>query len=183
MKSLNYSVGKAVAGKALAVAALMVLVTVGAAYAVPSAIAPSFSGTGLDGRQISSRQLSGKAYIVNFFASWCPPCRAEIPDMVELQKAYNAKGFTFVGVAVNENDESMRKFMKMNGITYPVMMADQQLVSAYGRFIEGGLRSIPTSFVVNRSGKIIRVVPGARSRADFEKMIIEALKPAAKTLK
>jgi len=178
MKSLKFPVDKA-----LAMAALMLLLTVGAASAAPSAIAPSFSGTGLDGRQISSRQLSGKAYIVNFFASWCPPCRAEIPDMVALQNAYKAKGFTFIGIAVNENDESMRKFMKTNGITYPVMMADQKIVSAYGRFVEGGLRAIPTSFVVNRSGNIIRVVPGARSKADFEKMIVEALKPSVKTLK
>ena len=67
--------------------------------------------------------------------------------------------------------------MKTNGITYPVMLADQKMVGAYGRFIEGGLRSIPTSFVVNRSGRITQVITGARSKAEFEKMILDALKP------
>lgn len=164
-------------GAAVFLAALMVLLSATVAAAASSALAPAFSGVGMDGKTVSSRQLAGKAYIVNFFASWCPPCRAEIPDMVELQKKYKAKGFTFVGVAVNENDESIKNFMKTNGITYPVMLADQKMVGAYGRFIEGGLRSIPTSFVVNRSGRITQVITGARSKAEFEKMILDALKP------
>jgi len=140
--------------------------------------APAFSAVGIDGKAVSSRQFAGKAYIVNFFASWCPPCRAEIPDMVALQKAYKAKGFTFIGVAVNENDDSIKSFMKSSGINYPVVMADQKLVNAYGRYVEGGIRSIPTTFVVNRSGQITQIITGARSKAVFEKAILDAMKPA-----
>jgi len=169
-------VKRAVAGPAVIAAALMIFFTAGAAGGAQAPLAPAFSAVGVDGKAVSSRQLAGKAYIVNFFASWCPPCRAEIPDMVALQNAYKAKGFTFVGVAVNENDESIKSFMKSNGISYPVVMADQKLVGAYGRYVEGGIRSIPTSFVVNRSGRIIQIVSGARSKAVFEKMILDALK-------
>ncbi|MBN1278313.1 MAG: TlpA family protein disulfide reductase [Chlorobium sp.] len=168
---------KMAAGPAVFMAALLILFTVGIAGAAQSPVAPAFSGTGMDGKTVSSGQLAGKAYIVNFFASWCPPCRAEIPDMVELQKKYGVKGFTFIGAAVNENEVSIKKFMKANGITYPVILADQKIVSAYSRYVPGGLRSIPTTFVVDRSGKITRVFSGVRSKADFEKMILDALKP------
>lgn len=140
--------------------------------------APAFSAVGIGGKTVSSAQFAGKAYIVNFFASWCPPCRAEIPDMVALQKAYKAKGFTFVGVAVSENEKSVTSFMKSSGINYPVVMADQKLVAAYGRYVEGGIRSIPTTFVVNRSGQITQVISGARDKAFFEKAILDASKPA-----
>lgn len=139
--------------------------------------APVFSAQTLDGKTISSKQLAGKAYIVNFFASWCPPCRAEIPDMVALQKVYQAKGFTFIGVAVNENDKSIRNFVKSSGINYPVVMANQQLVAAFSPHVSGGMSVIPTSFVINRSGQVTQVVTGARNKAVFEKMILEALKP------
>jgi peroxiredoxin len=140
--------------------------------------APAFSATGIDGKTVSSRQLAGKAYIVNFFASWCPPCRAEIPDMVALQKAYKVKGFTFIGVAMSDEENTVRSFMKSSGINYPVLMGNQQIVSSFGRYVEGGMRSIPTTFVVNRSGQITQVISGARGKAVFEKIILDALTPA-----
>ncbi|MGB8248568.1 MAG: TlpA disulfide reductase family protein [Chlorobium sp.] len=170
-------VKRVLSGPAVFAAALMVLFMTCSAGAAQAPLAPAFSAVGMDGKTVSSRQLAGKAYIVNFFASWCPPCRSEIPDMVQLQNTYKAKGFTFVGVAVNESDETIKSFMKSNGISYPVVMADQKLVGAYGRYVEGGIRSIPTSFVVNRSGRIVQIVSGARSKAVFEKMILDALRP------
>lgn len=160
------------------IAALLLFFAFPAAQAAEKIQAPAFSAVAVDGKAVSSRQFAGKAYIVNFFASWCPPCRSEIPDMVALQKAYRAKGFTFIGVAVSENDDSIKSFMKSTGINYPVIMADQKLINAYGRYVEGGIRSIPTTFVVNRSGQITQVITGARSKAVFEKVILDAMKPA-----
>ncbi len=141
-----------------------------------SPLAPDFAARSLDGKTVASAQFAGKVYIVNFFASWCPPCRAEIPDMVSLQQQYGRKGFTFVGVAVNETDPAIRSFISSNKITYPVVMADDKIVSAFGRYVTGGLSAIPTSFVVNSSGRITQVITGGRSRAVFEKIIVEALK-------
>lgn len=144
--------------------------------------APTFALRTLDGDALGSATLSGKAYIVNFFASWCPPCRAEIPDMVALQKKYGPKGFSFIGVAVSDSEVNIREFVRRSGIDYPVAMADQGVVSAFAPFVAGGLRSIPTSFVVDRKGRIIHVVAGARSGEVFEEMILEALgsKPDSK---
>ncbi|NTW52791.1 MAG: TlpA family protein disulfide reductase [Chlorobiaceae bacterium] len=133
--------------------------------------APSFSGVTIDGKPFSSASLKGKAYIVNFFATWCPPCRAEIPDMVTLQKAYAAKGFTFIGIAVNEKEPKVRKFIKDKGITYPVLMVTPAIVGTFNRYIEGGITGIPTSFVVDSSGNMTGVMVGPRSKAAFEQII------------
>ncbi len=142
--------------------------------ALPSA--PAFAARSLDGKTVASTQFAGKVYIVNFFASWCPPCRAEIPDMVSLQQQYGSKGFTFIGVAVNETEPSIRAFILKNKIDYPVVMADDNIVSAFGRYVTGGLSAIPTSFVINSSGRITQVITGGRSKEDFEKIIVDALK-------
>jgi thiol-disulfide isomerase/thioredoxin len=133
--------------------------------------APSFSGVTIDGKPFSSASLKGKAYIVNFFATWCPPCRSEIPDMVAIQKVYAARGFTFIGIAVNETEPSVKSFMKSNGITYPVLMATPALVSTFNRYIDGGITGIPTSFVVDSSGNVTQAMVGPRSRAMFEQII------------
>ncbi len=160
--------------------ALFFLSVVGALFASASAVAlplaPKFAAVSLDGKSVASSQFAGKAYIVNYFASWCPPCRSEIPDMVALQTKYGTKGFTFIGVAVNETEPAIRRFISSNKITYPVVMADDQMTNAFGRFVPGGLSAIPTSFVVNASGRVSMVITGARSKEVFEKIIIEAMR-------
>jgi thiol-disulfide isomerase/thioredoxin len=150
------------------------IVIAGDAFAEQST-APSFSGVTVDGRPFSSASLKGKAYIVNFFASWCPPCRAEIPDMVKVQRAWESKGFTFVGIAVNEQVPNVKNFKRQNGITYPVMMATPGLVRAFNGYIAGGISGIPTSFVVDASGRLTGVIVGPRSKAEFEQMVKTAL--------
>ncbi len=137
--------------------------------------APAFAAEALDGTTVSSASLEGKAYIVNFFASWCPPCRAEIPDMVELQKEFEGEGFTFIGIAVNEQEDRMRSFMMETGINYPVAMMTREIVAAYEPYTQGGLRTIPTSFVVASDGTISSVLLGMQSRAAFEEEIRKAL--------
>ncbi|NTV02547.1 MAG: TlpA family protein disulfide reductase [Chlorobiaceae bacterium] len=137
--------------------------------------APSFSGVTIDGKPFSSGTLAGKPYIVNFFATWCPPCRAEIPDMVAVQKEWAPKGFTFVGIAVNEKVPSVQGFMKSNGITYPVLMATPELVQAFNRHVDGGISGIPTTFVVDASGNLTNVIIGPRDKAAFEQIIRASL--------
>jgi thiol-disulfide isomerase/thioredoxin len=137
--------------------------------------APAFSGVTIDGKPFSSSSLKGKAYIVNFFATWCPPCRAEIPDMVAIQKAYAAKGFTFIGIAVNETEPSVKSFIRSNGITYPVLMATPALVGAFNKYADGGITGIPTSFVVDSSGNLTATMVGPRSKEMFEQIINSAI--------
>jgi len=141
--------------------------------------APSFSGKTIDGKPFSSSALKGKGYIVNFFATWCPPCRAEIPDMVEVQKKYEKQGFTFVGIAVNETEPKVQSFIKSNGINYPVLMGTQELVQTFNGYKVGGISGIPTSFVVDSSGQLIGVIVGPRSLEQFEQIVNAALNPKA----
>ena len=152
----------------------------GKLFSAPSAEVPqpvpAFSVVSLDGKAVGSANLTGTTYIVNFFASWCPPCRSEIPDMVILQNKYARKGFTFIGVAVNETEPNMRDFIKKNKITYPVVMANEQIVNAFSRYVDGGIRAIPTSFVVNSSGRITQVITGARSKEVFENIILGTIR-------
>ena len=132
--------------------------------------APDFSLTDIGGQKTSLSDFRGKAIILNFFASWCPPCRAEIPDFVELQKAYADKGFTFVGVSLVDAKESKDFASKMN-INYPVLVDDGKVSALYGP-----VRSIPTTFVIDKDMKIAKMYIGARSRKDFENDIKELLK-------
>lgn len=140
-----------------------------------SSLAPSFIGKTLGGAMVSSKDLAGKAYIVNFFASWCPPCRAEVPDMVELQEEYEQKGFTFIGVTVDEDLDQAKDFVRDSGINFPVIVADEQILNAYSPHVPGGLRSIPTSLVIGADGSLASVHIGAQTKMVFDGLIREAI--------
>lgn len=132
--------------------------------------APDFSLTNTDGQKVSLADFKGKALILNFFASWCPPCKREIPDFIELQKTYGDKGFTFVGVSLVDARES-KDFVAKMGINYPVLVDDGKVSALYGP-----VRSIPTTFMIDKDMKVVKMYIGARSRGDFEKDIKELLK-------
>ncbi|HWR02151.1 MAG TPA: TlpA disulfide reductase family protein [Chlorobaculum sp.] len=150
------------------------LMASGNAWAAPAA-APSFSGVTIDGKPFSSASLKGKAYIVNFFATWCPPCRGEIPDMVVLQKAYAAKGFTFIGIALDDSSAPVKNLIRKDAINYPVIMGNKAIVSKFNPYIDGGINGIPSSFVVDSSGNLTQALVGAQSKEAFERIINSAI--------
>ncbi len=144
--------------------------------------APGFKMKTLDGKEVTSTQFSGKPYIVNFFASWCPPCRQEIPGMVELQKKYAKQGFTFVGIAFRDREATLPDFLWEMGVEYPVGMTTPELEATFGKFVPGGaIRAIPMTIVVGRDGKILNAVSGGLTKEDFESLILKAI--ATKTLR
>jgi thiol-disulfide isomerase/thioredoxin len=131
--------------------------------------APLFSIQTIDGKTLSLSDLKGKGVIVNFWATRCPPCRAEIPDMIELQNEY-ASQFTFIGIALNDQEDKVRAFISEKGMNYPVAM-DNGLSTLYGKLIQGGLQSIPTSFVIDKHGNIIDVMVGMADKSKFRTAI------------
>ena len=132
--------------------------------------APDFTLTDINGKQVSLSGFSGKVVILDFFASWCPPCRQEVPDFIALQKAYGDKGFAMIGVALVSAQEA-KDFAEKSGINYPVLVDDEKVSALYGP-----IRSIPTTFVIDREGKVVKMYIGFRPKDAFEADIKEALK-------
>ncbi len=134
-------------------------------------IAPAFSLEGLNGKNVRLSDFRGKVVLVNFWASWCPPCKAEIPGFEKVYKAYRNKGFTIIGIATDNVPPS---FIKQMGITYPLAMADDKVVSDYGN-----ISGIPTSFLIGREGRIIKKVFGTYPERELKSDLTSALKQKA----
>ena len=106
--------------------------------------------------QVSLADYRGQVVLVNFWATWCPPCREEVPEFVKVQQELNPKGFTILGLSVDEDAKPVGDFMTQNRINYPVAMDNGSASNAYG-----GITSIPTSFLVDRQGNIVKTFQGA----------------------
>ena len=138
----------------------------------PSAnAASSFTLTSLEGKTVSLSDFKGKVVLLNFWATWCPPCRAEIPDLIALQKEYGKRGLVILGISVDQGGvEGVRSFVNTAGINYTVLSANRTVVKAYGP-----IRGIPTSFLVDREGNIADRFSGYREKAVFEGAIRKLL--------
>ena len=132
--------------------------------------AADFTLTDINGNQVSLSGLSGKVIILDFFASWCPPCRMEVPDFIVIAKEHGSENFAMVGVAL-EDKAAAKSFADKMGINYPVLVDDRKVSAAYGP-----IRSIPTTFVISKDGNIAKIYIGYREKAVFENDIKELLK-------
>jgi cytochrome c biogenesis protein CcmG/thiol:disulfide interchange protein DsbE len=132
--------------------------------------APDFTLADADGVKVSLADYKGQVIILNFFASWCPPCRSEIPDFIDLQKRYSGAGFTFIGVSLVSAGET-KDFAAKMGMNYPTLVDDGKVSNTYGP-----VRSIPTTFVIDKTMTVVKMYIGARSKETFENDIIELLK-------
>jgi cytochrome c biogenesis protein CcmG/thiol:disulfide interchange protein DsbE len=128
-----------------------------------------FTLNDIEGNRVSLSDYSGKVVILDFFADWCPPCRQEIPDFIDLEKQYGPEGFSMIGIALVDRSAA-RAFAEKVGINYPVLIDDGNVSAAYGP-----IRSIPTTFVIDKGGKIAKVYIGYRPKDVFEKDIKELL--------
>lgn len=118
---------------------------------------PQFSlPTVSDGTVIDSRQLRGKVVLVNFWATWCPPCRKEIPDLIRLQEEFGEKGLVVLGISVDQGGgRVVKKFIKKRKVNYPIVLADQSVVNQFG-----GVQGVPTSFLFDKTGRRYKSYPG-----------------------
>jgi thiol-disulfide isomerase/thioredoxin len=115
------------------------------------AAAPAFAMRDLDGREISAASLRGKVVIVNFWATWCPPCRAEIPDLVALQDKYR-EHLVVIGVSEDEaSPDVVRQFAVQHKMNYPVVMMTPALQKMFP-----GVSALPTSFIIDRESRIVQ---------------------------
>lgn len=133
--------------------------------------APDFTLETLDGQSLSLSSLRGKAVLVNFWATWCGPCKIETPWLVELQNEYGSQGLQIVGVAMDDSGkDEIARFAKDNGMNYPVLLGKEAVGEAYG-----GVPALPESFFVGRDGKIVDKIMGIEGKAEIEVAIRKAL--------
>jgi peroxiredoxin len=139
----------------------LVLLTASCAKAAP---APNWQLTDLDGKTVSLSDFKGNAVILDFWATWCPPCREEIPGFVALQKQYKDQGLVVVGVSLDQGGPGVvSAFAKQNHIDYPIVMGTEDVATAYGN-----IQAIPTTFVIDPKGNIVAKHEGATDMATFE---------------
>lgn len=135
--------------------------------AEPVKMAPNFSLKRIDGGSVRLEDLKGKVVILNFFATWCPPCRQEIPDLVLLHGKYQKLGLEIIGISLDIGEVDMVKaFAKRFQIKYPVVEATNQVVTDYG-----DVRGIPTSFIIDRKGAIVEQLVGFHPIASLERAV------------
>jgi peroxiredoxin len=134
-------------------------------------LAPDFELQTLDGRNLKLSDLRGKAVLLNFWATYCEPCKVEMPWFVELQKEYGPQGFQIVGVSMDDaSTEDVAKFAKQMGVNYPIVLGKESVSESYG-----GVGVLPTTFFVNRNGRLIAREFGLQSRSVFVDHIKKAL--------
>lgn len=128
----------------------------------------------LDGKTHHLGEWDGKIIIVNFWATWCPPCRKEIPDFVQLQEKYGTVGVQFVGVAVDQ-PEAIRDFIRTQPLNYPILVGDEE--GSISKQFGNNIGALPYTAVIDRKGKINVTSRGQFHRADVEAAIKELLPP------
>lgn len=138
--------------------------------------APDVTLMDIQGKDISLSQYKGKVVLVNFWATWCDPCRVEIPWLIEMQQKYSAKGFTVLGIAMDEEGAKVvtpfvnKERFDVNGtqsqMNYPIVIGDDAAADKFG-----GLLGYPTSVLVNRDGKIVKRVTGIIGADEMAKTI------------
>ena len=142
-----------------------------------SAPAPDFTLESLDGKSVRLSDLRGKAVLLNFWATWCGPCKIEMPWFIELQNHYGSQGLQIVGVAMDDSSkEDIAKFAKDMGVNYPVLIGKEAVGDAYG-----GVPALPETFFIGRDGKIVDKIIGLRGKGEIEDSIKKALDTQATT--
>ena len=173
------------AGLLIAVGGAGVLAAVGAnppaAGGVPALLArsalpvlakaPAWTLRDVDGREVKASDFKGKVVVIDFWATWCPPCRKEIPDYIALQKKYADRGLVILGFSMDEAPAAdVKAFGVKMKVNYPLLMADGAVAEAFG-----GVEGLPTAFVIDREGNIRHRKVGLSDPAAYEKLIASLL--------
>mgnify|MGYP006289350905 CR=1 FL=1 len=134
--------------------------------------APEFALERMNGETFRLSDHRGEIVVVNFWATWCPPCRKEIPGFIQLQKELGAEGMTIVGVSLDDQGfEAVRPYAEEMGINYPLVVGGDRLTQKYG-----GVRALPTSFVVGPEGTVQYARPGFLPEAELRRQLKPLLK-------
>ena len=138
--------------------------------------APDFLLSTLDGRRLRLSQFRGKTVLLNFWATWCTPCRVDMPWLAAFYERYRGQNFEIVGISMDDGDrDNVAEFVRETKVGYTVLLKDDTVGSAYG-----GARFLPQSFFVGPDGRILAHTIGIRSKANIEADILAALHRGAR---
>jgi thiol-disulfide isomerase/thioredoxin len=145
-------------------------------YHLRGKAAPGFVLTNLDGKKVSLADYKGRPVLVNFWATWCGPCKVEMPWFEEFRKQYASQGFEILGLAddVDSGKEAIGKVAKKAGVSYPILLTDGKVQTAYG-----GLDVLPMSFYVDRNGVVVEETAGLGSKDEIEAHIKKTIASGA----
>ena len=138
--------------------------TASVALAGEHPLAPDWQLNDVAGQAVRLSDFKGKVVVLDFWATWCRPCREEIPGFVNLQKQYGPKGLVIIGVSMDEGGAKVvSDFMHRTGINYRVVLGTAKVA-----FLYGGIETIPTTFIIDRAGRVVAVGGGNTDPATFE---------------
>lgn len=146
------------------------------ASAQPASLAPDFSLPDLTGGQLDLSAYRGKVVLLDFWATWCDPCREEVPHFVQLQNKYGGQGLQIIGVSMDDGPEPVRDFYQRSKINYPVAMGNAKIGELYG-----GILGLPIAFLIGRDGRVYAKHAGAADISVVEKEIADLLQSNIKS--
>jgi peroxiredoxin len=124
-----------------------------------------------DGKEVKLSDFKGKVVLVNFWATWCPPCRKELPDLSSIASDLQSKDFKMIGVSVDEDVNKLKSFLQSNSLSYTIV---HDMTTLTGKYMEaGGINDnvIPQTYIIDKNGKIVESIIGGKSKADFLQLI------------
>jgi peroxiredoxin len=137
--------------------------------------APDFTLKDADGKLVRLSDFRGKVVLLDFWATWCEPCRVEIPWFMDMQRRHRDRGFEVLGVAMDDDGwEAVKPFVSELGVNYRIMIGNDMTARAYG-----GVDALPTTFLIDRNGRIAAVHVGLGKKKDFEDGVEQLLSVAA----
>ena len=134
--------------------------------------APEWELVNLEASKTHSNQFKGKVQVLNFWATWCPPCRAEIPHFKELAETYKDRNVVFVGISLDQSLGPVKRFHRTEKMNYPLLMGHGDLVQAFGDF-----SAIPQTFVVDSEGRIHKQFSGLVQKKDLQEVLEKLAQP------
>jgi peroxiredoxin len=132
--------------------------------------APDFTVTDIDGKKLSLSDFKGKVVLLDFWATWCAPCRTEVPHFVDMQNKYGPDGFQVIGISMDDDAKPVQEFAREFKLNYPVAVGDDKLGQSYG-----GVLGLPVNFIIDRQGRIFSKHIGATNAAIFDREVEDLL--------
>ena len=133
--------------------------------------APDWKLQDLNGKEVSLEQFKGKVVVLDFWATWCGPCRMEIPGYIEMTKKYANEGLVVIGVSIDDGPEIVKPFADKLGMNYTIVMGNEATTTAYG-----ATEAVPTTVIIDRDGQVRHRKVGAEEPAEYEPKVLAILR-------